>query len=148
MAQIQFPPDFKEFLRLLHVHGVEYLLIGGYAVGFHGYPRATADMDIWIAVHPDNAERVCKVVREFGMDVPDLVPELFLDPEKIVRMGVPPLRIEILSNISGVSFDKCYANKVEVQLDDIRVQVIDIEHLKQNKQAAGRNKDLADLDHL
>src|SRR5215475_8749269 len=106
---ITLPPDFKEFLRLLNTHDVEYLLIGGYAVGYHGYPRATNDLDIWIAVHPDNAERVTRALREFGFDVPGLSSKLFLDDKRIVRMGVPPLRIEVMTSISGVAFEECYA---------------------------------------
>jgi hypothetical protein len=84
---ITLPPDFKEFLRLLNTHGVEYLLIGGYAVGYHGYPRATNDMDIWIAIHPQNAERTVAVLRAFGFDTPDLSPDLFLQDHSIVRRG-------------------------------------------------------------
>jgi len=72
MAMIHLPPDFKEFLKLLNAHQVEYLLIGGYAVGYHGYPRATADMDIWIAMHSANAERIVAVLKEFGFDLPEL----------------------------------------------------------------------------
>ena len=75
---ITLPPDFKEFLRLLNTYGVEYLLIGGYAVGYHGYPRATNDMDIWIVMHPQNAERMVAVLRAFGFDTPDLSSDLFL----------------------------------------------------------------------
>ena len=90
MATIHLPPDFKEFLKLLEDHKVHYLLIGGYAVGYYGYPRATADMDIWIAIHPDNAQKIVSVLREFGFDVPELSADLFLKEQQIVRMGVPP----------------------------------------------------------
>src|SRR5262245_18805081 len=99
MATI-LPPDFKEFLRLLNSNNVEYLLIGGYAVNYHGYPRATVDMDVWIAMDPQNAERVAAAVRAFGFR--DTTAREFLQPHKIVRMGVPPLRLEILTTISGV----------------------------------------------
>ena len=78
MATIHLSPDFKEFLKLLNAHQVEYLLIGGYAVGYHGYPRATVDMDIWIALQPANAERIVAVLKEFGFDLPELSAELFL----------------------------------------------------------------------
>ena len=99
MEQIEFPQDFSEFLKLLNAHRVEYLLIGGFAVALHGYPRATADMDVWVARDRSNAERLVSCLREFGFDTPNLTPELFDDPNRIVRMGVAPLRIEIL--ISG-----------------------------------------------
>lgn len=148
MATIQLPPDFKEFLRLLNAHGVEYLLIGGYAVGYHGYPRATVDMDIWVAVHPSNAEKIVAVLRDFGFDPPDLSPQLFLEDWQIIRMGVPPVRIEIATTISGVDFAECYAHRVEDTLDGVPVKLIDRDHLKRNKKAAGRHQDLADLEHL
>src|SRR5690348_10546085 len=103
------PQDFKEFLQLLNTNRVEYLLVGGYAVGYYGYVRATADMDVWISCNPENAVKAVKTLREFGFDVPELSEELFLKPESIVRMGVPPFRLEVFTSISGVSFQECYA---------------------------------------
>ena len=145
---ITLPPDFKEFLRLLNTHGVEYLLIGGYAVGYHGYPRATNDMDIWIAIHPDNAERMVTVLRAFGFDTPDLSIDLFLQDHSIVRMGIPPMRIEVFTTISGVQFAACYAERVTTMIDEVDVNLISLPYLKTNKQASGRYKDLDDLEHL
>jgi len=144
----RLPPDFKEFLRLLGSHGVEYLLIGGYAVGYHGYPRATQDMDIWIAAHPRNADRMVAVLREFGFDTPNLSADLFLQDRSLVRMGIAPMRIEIVTTISGVSFDDCYAQRVTDTLDGVAVEIISLQHLKENKKASGRHKDLDDLEHL
>jgi len=144
---ITLPPDFKEFLRLLNEHRVEYLLIGGYAVGYYGYPRATNDMDIWIAARPDNAARMVTVLREFGFHTPQLSEDLFLS-DKIVRMGVPPMRLEILTTISGVQFDECYAEREVKLIDAVPVNLISLHHLKRNKQASGRHKDLDDLEHL
>jgi len=148
MATIHLPPDFKEFLRLLNAHKVEYLLIGGYAVGYHGYPRATADLDIWVAVHPANADRLVAALKEFGFDLPDLTPDLFLREWQIIRLGLPPVRIEIATTISGVNFAECYAERVEDTLDGVPVNLISRQHLKQNKKASGRHQDLADLEHL
>jgi hypothetical protein len=148
MATIHLPPDFKEFLRLLNVHKVEYLLIGGYAVNYHGYPRATADMDIWVAVHPANAGRIVGALKEFGFDLPDLSPELFLREWQIIRLGVPPVRIEIATTISGVDFAECYAERVDDILDGVPAKLISLDHLKRNKKASGRHQDLADLEHL
>lgn len=148
MATVHLPPDFKDFLKLLNAHQVEYLLIGGYAVGYHGYPRATADMDVWIALHLQNAERLVAVLREFGFDVPELSVELFLTEDRIVRMGVPPLRIEIVTTISGVSFGECYAERIVDLLDGVEVNLISLKHLKINKRASGRHKDLNDLENL
>jgi hypothetical protein len=124
-------------------------LIGGYAVGYHGYARATADMDIWIAMNPDNAGRVAAAIHEFfGYAVEGATPELFLQERKVARMGVPPFRIEVLTTISGVRFEECYAERVVDTLDDVPVNLISLKHLKANKKASGRLKDLNDLEHL
>jgi predicted nucleotidyltransferase len=145
---IELPYDFKEFLKLLNEKEVRYLLIGGYAVGYHGYPRATNDMDIWIALHPKNAERVVKVLREFGFNLPELEPALFLKENSIIRMGIPPMRLEISTGISGVEFEECYESRIVDTIDGMQVNIIDLQHLKINKKAAGRLKDLADLENL
>ena len=117
---ISLDSDFKEFLKLLNANKVKYLVIGGYAVGYHGYPRATKDLDIWIAVSPDNARRVVRVLQKFGFDAPAPSAELFLKEWSIVRMGVPPLRVEITTTISGVSFDECFAQRVTPIIDGAR----------------------------
>jgi len=148
MATIHLPPDFKEFLKLLNAHQVEYLLIGGYAVGYHGYPRATVGMDIWTAMNPANAERTVTVLKEFGFDLPELSPELFLKEWQIIRLGVPPVRIKLTTTVSGVNFSECYAERVEDVLDDVKVNLISLKHLKINKKACGRHRDLADLENL
>ncbi len=148
MATIHLPPDFKEFLKLLNAHQVEYLLIGGYAVSYHGYPRATADMDIWIALQPANAERIVAVLKEFGFDLPELSPELFLKEWQIIRLGVPPVRIELATTVSGVNFNECYTERVVDILDGVKVNLISLNHLKINKKASGRHQDLADLENL
>ena len=148
MATIHLPPDFREFLQLLNSHQVEYLLIGGYAVGYYGYPRATVDMDVWIATHPQNAEKLVAVLRAFGFAVPELSADLFLQENKVVRMGVPPVRIEILTTISGVDFEACYAERKVDVVDGVEVHFLGLEHLKVNKKASGRHKDLSDLEHL
>lgn len=148
MATIQLPPDFKDFLRLLKEHKVRYLLIGGYAVSYHGYIRATGDMDIWIAIHPDNAHKIVAVLKAFGFDHPELNEDLFLHENKILRMGVPPVRLEITTSISGVQFDECYQARVVDVLDGVEVSLIDLENLKKNKRASGRAKDLVDFQKL
>jgi hypothetical protein len=132
----------------LNANAVEYLLIGGYAVAYYGYPRATADMDVWVAMSPMNAQRTARALLEFGFDVPELSPQLFLLPDKVIRMGVPPVRIEVLTTISGVSFDECFRDRTVAKIDGMPVNLIGLEHLKINKRASGRLKDLADLDYL
>ena len=140
--------DFKEFLQCLNARGVEYLVIGGHAVAFHGYPRATADLDVWIAVNPANAGRVVAALEEFGFDLPELRPDLFLREDRVIRMGIAPNRIEIQTGIDGVTFAECYPQRVAAELDGIPIWFISLADLKINKRAAGRNKDLADLDNL
>jgi predicted nucleotidyltransferase len=148
MATIRLPNDFKDFLKLLNGNRVEYLLIGGYAVGYHGYPRATGDMDIWVAINPENADRIAVALKEFGFAVPQLSAELFLRQNQIVRLGVPPVRIELMTTISGVEFQECYLARVVAELDGVKVNLIDLKHLKINKKACGRYKDLNDLENL
>jgi hypothetical protein len=145
---LTLPPDFKEFLKLLKEYDVQYLLIGGYAVGYHGYARATDDMDIWVAIHPDNAQKLVSALKAFGLNDPNLTPELFLQKPKIIRIGFPPMRLEISTSISGVDFEECYQTRIVDTLDDIEINLIDLEHLKKNKKASGRAKDIADLENL
>ena len=148
MASIELAEDLKDFLKLLNSHRVEYLLVGGYAVSYHGYPRATGDMDIWIALNKKNAEKVATVLSEFGFSEYDISADLFLQKNKIFRMGYEPLRIELLTTISGVDFDDCYQNRIEDTLEGIKINIINLTNLKKNKKASGRYKDLNDLEHL
>ncbi len=145
---IPLPPDFKEFLQALNHSAVEYLLVGGYAVAYHGYPRTTADIDIWIRVTPENAQRTLRALRNFGFGGSDASEQMFLITGRVVRMGVPPLRIEVLTSISGVDFESCYARRIQATIDTISVNVISKADLLVNKRAAGRAKDIADVEQL
>ena len=142
------PNDFKEFLLALNHCDVEYMLIGGYAVTFYGYPRTTADIDIWISTKPKNAARVMNALRDFGFGNSDANEQMFLATGRVIRMGVPPLRIEILTSISGVEFDACYSRCTQAVLDDVPVKIISQPDLIANKLAAGRPKDIADVAEL
>ncbi len=148
MELIELPADFSEFLRSLDANGVEYLLVGGFAVALYGYPRATADLDVWVSRRRANAERIVACLRDFGFDSPELTPELFEQPEAIVRMGNAPIRIEILNDIDGVEFDDCMTRAEHRELAGVEVVVISLEDLKVNKRASGRPKDLDDLLNL
>ena len=139
------PPDFKEFLRLLNLRRVEYLIIGGYAVGYHGYPRPTGDLDLWISNTPDNAERTRDALEEFGFNCPVTV---LLQDNQVIRMGVSPFRIEVLTTIDGVGFSECYEERVQGVLDGVEVSLISLPRLIQNKKASGRSKDITDLENL
>ena len=148
MATILLPPDFKEFLKLLNSERIEYLLVGGYAVGYYGYPRATGDMDVWVAATPENAASLATVLEKFGFAAESVQPDLFLQRDRVVRMGIPPLRIDLLTSVSGVDFAQCYAEKTVDLIDGVQVNLISLDRLKANKRAIGRSKDINDLEHL
>jgi predicted nucleotidyltransferase len=141
-------PDFKEFLRLLNSVEVRYLLIGGYAVNFHGHYRTTGDMDIWIAVDPENARRVSEVLRKFGFSAQSVPPNMFLEVGKIFRFGITPVRIELLTLPDGIEFESCYSRRINAEIDGVPVSVIALPDLIANKRASGRPKDHDDLLNL
>jgi len=145
---IEFPKDFKEFLQLLNLNKIEYLVIGGYAVGYHGYPRATGDLDIWIAINEQTAMKMVEVLKKFGFNPPELQKELFLKEQKVIRMGVPPMRLEILTSIDGVTFKTCFNNRIIANFGDFKVNFISKGDLLINKRASGRPQDLVDFDKL
>lgn len=148
MENTQLPEDFKDFLRLLSENEVQYLLIGGYAVGYYGYPRATHDMDVWIAVGESNAQRMVAVMEGFGFAPDAAAKEIFLRHDGVVRMGVPPLRLEVLMGISGVAFEDCYDRGIVDDIDGVQVKIIHLDDLRTNKVASGRHKDLDDVSNL
>jgi predicted nucleotidyltransferase len=140
--------DFKEFIQSLNDNQVRYLVIGGYAVAFHGHPRYTQDMDIWLAMIPENASKMIKALEQFGFGTLGLKADDFLVPDQIIQLGYAPSRIDLLTTLKGVEFEKCYASRVEVEIEGVKVNFIDLENLKQNKKATGRHQDLADLENL
>jgi len=146
MAMIDLPPDFKEFLQLLNVKQVRYLVVGGYAVAYHGHPRATGDIDVWLDRTPSNLTRVVDAIRQFGF--PEASIDHFSSDDAIVRMGIPPMRIELLVSVSGVDFAECYEHRVDADLGGVSIPFISLDHLRENKRAARRSKDLSDLDAL
>jgi len=148
MATTRLPADFRDFLKLLNSHRVEYLLVGGYAVCYHGYYRNTVDIDFWIAISPENATKMTGLIREFGFNVAELSPALFLQKGRMIRMGVEPTRIEILTEISGCDFSDCYERRVEGTLDGQPVTIIGLSDLIKNKISTGRLKDLDDAQKL
>lgn len=146
--ELELAKDFKEFLRSLNANGVKYLLIGGYAVGYHGYPRTTNDIDVFVAKDLENARRLIESLNEFGFDTSNLSVEIFTQEKSILRMGVEPLKIEIANFISGVEFEEAYQDKIVGEIDKVQVNLISLHHLKINKKASGRYKDLNDLENL
>ena len=148
MAQIQLPEDFKELLNLLNANRVKYLLVGGYAVGIHGYVRATGDIDIWINKSEENSLKICQALKQFGFDISKEERKRLLNDDQILRMGITPLRAKIMTSISGVDFADCWPSKLIVKIDGIEIPVLALDDLLTNKKASGRHKDLADIDEL
>lgn len=144
---IPIPHDFLEFLSCLSDHEIKFLLIGGYAVAYHGYVRTTGDLDVFVECSPENAEKLVAACGGFGLGS-SVTLELFLTPGNILRFGVPPMRLEILNDISGVSFQECWESRDVMKLREVEVPVIGIQKLLQNKKASGRQKDLLDLQML
>lgn len=145
---MKLTPDLKEFIQLLGDNSVRYLIVGGYAVAFHGHPRYTKDLDIWIHLEPSNAARIVAALRQFGFGSLDLQPADFLAVDQIIQLGYPPNRIDLLTTLPGVDFDECYKGRVVVEVDGVTVNFIDLENLRKNKAASGRFQDLADLENL
>ncbi len=140
--------DFKEFLALLAANKVDYLIVGDYAVAFHGHPRYTGDIDIWVKPSQENAAKLVKALDGFGFDAGPLA-ELDFEAETIAfHLGVPPVIIDILNKIAGVKFDQCFANKAEIEMEGLRINYISYQDLLTNKKASGRLQDLSDLENL
>lgn len=143
-----FNQDFREFIESLNKHNVRYLLIGGYAVALHGHPRYTKDLDIWIWMDNTNATNLLNALKDFGFSSLQLTPEDFLKPDQIVQLGFPPNRIDLMTSPKGVEFNTCYASREEIEIEGLKVNLIDLNNLKINKKATGRHQDLADLENL
>jgi hypothetical protein len=135
-------------LSALASNEVEYLVVGGYAVIYHGYVRTTGDLDIWVALTEANAAKVETAIRSLGYNPPGLKRDWFMRKGAVLRIGQEPLRFDIINDIDGVTFAECYARRIEADLDGTGVKLISLADLKRNKKASGRNKDLADLDYL
>ena len=143
------PEDLKQLLLAFNAHGVEYLIIGGYAVGVYSEPRATKDLDLFIRSDVRNSEAVYRALAAFGAPIVGLTPADFRDdPNAIFQIGQPPARIDILQHIGGVDFDKAWEHRTETSVDGIATHVIAAEHLIQNKLCAGRMRDLADVEAI
>jgi hypothetical protein len=146
--ELELNTDFKDLLKSLNSNRVRYLLIGGYAVILHGHPRLTNDLDVVIANDSDNIERCLDALRDFGFSGPDLTVELFAEPKNMVRMGVEPVKIEILNFLEGVEFDAAYERREVRAAEDIQIDLISLDDLLANKRAVGRDKDLLDVKEL
>lgn len=145
---MRFSPDFLDLLIALNAADARYLLVGGHAVGLYGCPRATKDIDVWVEASPDNARRVFSALHAFGAPLGDATEADFATPGSGFRMGAPPFRIELLTDISGVTFGEAWPRRETRQLDEITCHVISLDDLLRNKRAAGRLQDRADVEAL
>ena len=144
MAMKQLPEDFKDFIKFLNEHKVRYLLVGGWAVGIYGNPRATKDIDFLIAIDDENINNLLKVLKKFG--TPIVEKSVFQIKGNVFRMGRSPVQIDLINEASGIIFEDCYKRRNIIKTDEIDISVISKEDLIKNKRASGRHRDLADIE--
>ena len=140
--------DIRDFIALCLLRKVEFLLVGGYALAFHGAPRFTEDIDLMVLVSPENADNLFSVLRDFGFGEVGITRDDFLAADQVIQLGRAPHRIDILTGISGVTWPEAWASRMQVDLDGIEIHVIGKEELIRNKKATGRPQDLADVARL
>lgn len=145
---MELQPDFKELLVLLNAHGVDYLIVGGYALAFHGAPRFTGDLDLFISTTSANAQKVYSALKEFGFGSVGLTPEDFSKADHVIQLGVPPVRIDFVTTIDGVDWDTAWAGRKQGVYGGAPVFFLGRSEFIQNKKASGRLKDLADVEAL
>jgi hypothetical protein len=148
MGKANLFPDFKELFELLNSARVKYRVLGGYAVIHYGYRRATDDLDIWISPERENAEKVSQALQGFGFAAAKVRPSMFVEKGRVFVIGREPTRVDLLTQPSGVDFETCYARRNMVEWDGVPIPLVSLEDLRANKQASGREKDLADMKGL
>lgn len=140
--------DYRELLRLLNEHEVEYIIVGSYALARHGAPRSTGDLDILVRMSGQNADRIMQALKAFGFEAPDLAPADFREPDRVIQLGVPPVRVDFMTTLTGVSWDEAVSGRVDGEYGDIPVFFLGRDQFIANKRALGRKRDLADLEAL
>jgi hypothetical protein len=148
LKRMDIQPDFKAFIVLLNQHQVAYLVVGGFAVAQHGYPRFTADIDFWVKPDSENANRVVTALGDFGFAGPDISAEDFIKPNHVVQLGYPPNRIDLLTGVTGLEFDECWQSRQTIEFEGVAMHFLGLEHLKLNKRLVARKKDELDLENL
>jgi hypothetical protein len=139
--------DFKDFISLMHANGVEYVIVGSFALSFHGHPRATGDMDVWIRRSPENASRILKALDAFGFGSLGVTGDDLLE-DKVIQLGQPPVRIDLMTELDGLTPDEVWAGRVAGRFGDMPVFYLGRDAFIRNKRSLGRHKDLADLEAL
>lgn len=145
---MEVQPDFKELLKLLNAHEAEFIIVGAYALAFHGVPRFTGDMDILVKPDSKNAEKILSALEEFGFGSLDLTISDFQDPDKVVQLGAPPVRVDFITSLTGLSWQEVFSGKVRGTYGDVPVYYLGRKEFISNKKALGRKKDLADIEAL
>ena len=140
--------DFRDMLGLLKNFGVDFLLVGAHAMAAHSTPRATGDIDLWVRSTPENADRLWRVLAKFGAPLHDVTPDDFAKPGTGLHIGVPPFRIDIITHVSGLTFDEAWPNRIEAEVLGHQIPVIGRQDLIHNKRSSGRSKDAQDADDL
>jgi len=145
---MEVQPDFKELLKLFNAHNVKYIIVGAHTLAYHGVPRYTGDLDILVRPESENAKEILEALEEFGFGSLDLKVTDFTTPDKVVQLGVSPVRVDIVTSITGVSWEEAAAGLVKGSFGDISVSYLGRKEFIQNKRALGRKKDMADLEAL
>jgi len=145
---MEVQPDFKELLKLLNAHKAEFIIVGAYALAFHGVPRFTGDIDIFVKPDPENAKKILSALEEFGFGSLDLTISDLQDPDKVVQLGVAPVRVDLITSLTGVSWQEAFSGKVQGTFGNVPVYYLGREEFLSNKKALGRKKDLADIEAL
>ncbi|EDM24711.1 hypothetical protein LNTAR_12962 [Lentisphaera araneosa HTCC2155] len=145
---MEIHPDFNDLLNLFNEQKVKYIIVGGYALAYHGAPRYTGDIDLWIKISQDNAEKVVSALNEFGFGSLGIKQEDFIHEDQVLQLGYPPVRIDIMTSIDGVNFDSAYKNAEKTTMGDLEIIMISKSDLIKNKKATSRHQDLADLESL
>ncbi|MDQ3020774.1 MAG: nucleotidyltransferase [Bacteroidota bacterium] len=140
--------DYREFIELLNENNADYLIVGAFAMAFHGHPRNTGDIDFWIRNNNLNAGKVFNVIKNFGFPINEISERDFTSSDLIFQIGYPPVRIDILTSVEALNFDESFKNKEVKTIDGLNVNFLNLEDLKINKKAVGRKKDIADLEQL
>lgn len=145
---MEVQPDFRELLELFNKHQVEFMLVGGYALAYHGAPRYTGDMDLFVHISSQNAARIMAALKEFGFGSVGITAEDLQEENMVIQLGVPPVRVDIVTSLTGISWQDAYSNRVQGKYGDVPVSYIGRDQFISNKKATGRKKDLADLEAL
>jgi len=140
--------DYIEMLQSLSAHGVRFLVVGAYAMGAHGYPRATGDLDLWVESSPENAKHIYLALSDFGASMDEIDRQTFAERGIVFQIGVAPRRIDLLTHIDGVEFNEAYQAREEIQLGGLTISLLSKDHIIQNKKSTGRKKDELDVEYL